>query len=246
MLEIKNVRKAYHNTIALSNINLTLDEGIYALLGPNGAGKSTLMNILCDQLKMDEGEILWKHQNIYQLKKSYFDILGYAPQQQGLYDEFSGKRFLTYMALLKNIPKKEIASEVERVARLVNMEDELWKKCKAYSGGMKQRMLVAQALLGHPALLLFDEPTSALDPETIGDVLAVMQNLAKEGMNMVVVTHEMGFAREVADRIIFMAEGEILVDTTDVQGFFDNPTEPRAKQFLSKVINHTSDTVSQK
>ena len=113
MLEIKNVRKAYHNTIALSNINLTLDEGIYALLGPNGAGKSTLMNILCDQLKMDEGEILWKHQNIYQLKKSYFDILGYASQQQGLYDEFSGKRFLTYMALLKNIPKKEIASEVE-------------------------------------------------------------------------------------------------------------------------------------
>ena len=112
------------------------------------------------------------------------------------------------------------------------------------SGGQKQRVAIARGLAMQPELLLFDEPTSALDPETIGDVLAVMQNLAKEGMNMVVVTHEMGFAREVADRIIFMAEGQILVDTTDVQGFFDNPTEPRAKQFLSKVINHTSDNVS--
>ena len=119
----------------------------------------------------------------------------------------------------------------------------MWDRKDSYpgmlSGGQKQRVAIARGLAMQPELLLFDEPTSALDPETIGDVLAVMQNLAKEGMNMVVVTHEMGFAREVADRIIFMAEGQILVDTTDVQGFFDNPTEPRAKQFLSKVINHT-------
>ena len=96
-----------------------------------------------------------------------------------------------------------------------------------------------------PELLLFDEPTSALDPETIGDVLVVMQKLARSGTNMVVVTHEMGFAREVADRIIFMADGEILVDTTDVPEFFDNPQEPRAQQFLSKIINHTSDKVKE-
>lgn len=96
-----------------------------------------------------------------------------------------------------------------------------------------------------PELLLFDEPTSALDPETIGDVLVVMQKLARSGTNMVVVTHEMGFAREVADRIIFMADGEILVDTTDVHEFFDNPQEPRAQQFLSKIINHTSDKVKE-
>lgn len=108
------------------------------------------------------------------------------------------------------------------------------------SGGQKQRIAIARGLAMHPKLLLFDEPTSALDPETIGDVLSVMQKLANDGMNMVVVTHEMGFAREVADRIIFMADGEILVDTTDVQDFFDNPREPRAKQFLSNIINHTS------
>ena len=111
------------------------------------------------------------------------------------------------------------------------------------SGGQKQRIAIARGLAMHPELLLFDEPTSALDPETIGDVLTVMQKLAQEGMNMIVVTHEMGFAREVADRIIFMAEGQVLVDTTDVAGFFDHPTESRAKQFLSKIINHESDTV---
>lgn len=114
------------------------------------------------------------------------------------------------------------------------------------SGGQKQRIAIARGLAMNPELLLFDEPTSALDPETIGDVLAVMQNLAAEGMNMVVVTHEMGFAREVADRIIFMAEGQILVDTTDINGFFENPQEPRAQQFLSKIINHTSDKLETK
>ena len=111
------------------------------------------------------------------------------------------------------------------------------------SGGQKQRVAIARGLAMQPELLLFDEPTSALDPETIGDVLAVMQKLARDGMNMIVVTHGMSFAREVADRIIFMAEGEVLVDTNDVNGFFENPTEPRAKQFLSKIINHESDNV---
>lgn len=123
----------------------------------------------------------------------------------------------------------------------------LWDRKDSYpamlSGGQKQRVAIARGLAMKPELLLFDEPTSALDPETIGDVLAVMQKLARDGMNMIVVTHEMGFAREVADRIIFMGEGEVLVDTTDVNGFFDNPTEPRAQQFLSKIINHESDKV---
>lgn len=136
--------------------------------------------------------------------------------------------------------KKEAMEIAEKYLKFVNM----WERKDSYpsmlSGGQKQRIAIARGLAMHPKLLLFDEPTSALDPETIGDVLSVMQKLANDGMNMVVVTHEMGFAREVADRIIFMADGEILVDTTDVQDFFDNPTEPRAKQFLSNIINHTS------
>ena len=135
------------------------------------------------------------------------------------------------------------AKTAQKYLEFVNM----WDKKDSYpgmlSGGQKQRIAIARGLAMHPELLLFDEPTSALDPETIGDVLAVMQKLAKDGMNMIVVTHEMGFAREVADRIIFMADGEVLVDTTDVDAFFDNPTEPRAKQFLSKIINHESENV---
>ncbi|MCB5734250.1 ATP-binding cassette domain-containing protein, partial [Streptococcus sp. MSK15_114] len=124
------------------------------------------------------------------------------------------------------ISKADAEKTAEKFLRYVNM----WDKKDSYpgmlSGGQKQRIAIARGLAMNPELLLFDEPTSALDPETIGDVLAVMQNLAKGGMNMVVVTHEMGFARSVADRIIFMAEGQVLVDTTDVDGFFDNPTEP--------------------
>ena len=132
------------------------------------------------------------------------------------------------------IDKKEAEKTAQKYLEFVNM----WDKKDSYpamlSGGQKQRIAIARGLAMHPELLLFDEPTSALDPETIGDVLAVMQKLAHDGMNMIVVTHEMGFAREVADRIIFMADGEVLVDTTDVDDFFDNPSEPRAQQFSAK------------
>ncbi|CRH93581.1 ABC transporter%2C ATP-binding component [Chlamydia trachomatis] len=142
-----------------------------------------------------------------------------------------------------NVSREEAEKTAEKYLTFVNM----WDRKDAYpsmlSGGQKQRIAIARGLAMNPDLLLFDEPTSALDPETIGDVLAVMQNLAAEGMNMIVVTHEMGFAKEVADRIIFMADGEILEDTTDVEGFFNHPKEPRAQQFLSKMINHTSDSV---
>ena len=152
---------------------------------------------------------------------------------------------LAPIKVLPGISKAEAEKTAEKFPSLrVNMWD---NKKDSYpgmlSGGQKQRIAIARGLAMNPELLLFDEPTSALDPETIGDVLAVMQNLAKGGMNMVVVTHEMGFARSVADRIIFMAEGQVLVDTTDVDGFFDNPTEPRAVQFLSKIIDHNSDRV---
>ncbi len=142
------------------------------------------------------------------------------------------------------VSKEEALARAEKYLTYVNMWDRKDSYPAMLSGGQKQRIAIARGLAMKPELLLFDEPTSALDPETIGDVLAVMKKLAKNGTNMIVVTHEMGFAREVADRIIFMADGQVLVDTTDVNGFFDNPTEPRAQQFLSKIINHTSERVS--
>ncbi|MFR1598783.1 MAG: ATP-binding cassette domain-containing protein, partial [Coprobacillus cateniformis] len=158
------------------------------LLGPNGSGKSTLMNLLCQQLKPTTGKILWNEQEISKLGYSYYQILGYAPQQQGLYEEMSGLRFLTYMALLKDIPKKEIQQEVQRVAQLVNMQDHLTKKCRAYSGGMKQRLLVAQALLGNPLLLLFDEPTAGLDPKERVSLRNVFDKLSHNHI-LLIATH---------------------------------------------------------
>ncbi|MEG0276184.1 MAG: ATP-binding cassette domain-containing protein [Coprobacillus sp.] len=209
MLEIKNISKSYHDNRALNQMNLTLKEGVYALLGPNGSGKSTLMNIICQLLNADQGEILWEGQPIQSLGKLYFEKIGYAPQQQGLYDEFTGLRFLTYMAILKEIPKQDIEEEVKRVAMLVNMQDELKKKCKEYSGGMKQRILVAQALLGNPELLLFDEPTAGLDPKERVSLREVFQSLSTSHI-LLITTHVVSDVESIAKEIIFLKKGEIV------------------------------------
>jgi len=215
LIEFKNVNKYYGDYHALRDINLEIEKGqVVVLLGPSGSGKSTLIRT----------RMVFQHFNLYP-HKTVLENVTLAPIK------------------VLGISKAEAEKTAEKFLRYVNM----WDKKDSYpgmlSGGQKQRIAIARGLAMNPELLLFDEPTSALDPETIGDVLAVMQNLAKGGMNMVVVTHEMGFARSVADRIIFMAEGQVLVDTTDVDGFFDNPTEPRAVQFLSKIIDHNSDRV---
>ena len=251
LIEFKNVEKYYGNYHALRNINLEIEKGqVVVLLGPSGSGKSTLirtMNALesieTGSLKVNGHELAnASAKDLVQLRKE----VGMVFQHFNLYPHKTVLENVTLapIKVLGKIKKKRQNKLRKKFLTYVNMWDRKDSYPGMLSGGQKQRVAIARGLAMQPELLLFDEPTSALDPETIGDVLAVMQNLAKEGMNMVVVTHEMGFAREVADRIIFMAEGQILVDTTDVQGFFDNPTEPRAKQFLSKVINHTSDNVS--
>ncbi|MBM7643660.1 amino acid ABC transporter ATP-binding protein [Streptococcus loxodontisalivarius] len=252
LIEYKNVEKYYGEYHALRNINLEIEKGqVVVLLGPSGSGKSTLirtMNALesieTGSLKVNGHEIVnASAKELVELRKE----VGMVFQHFNLYPHKTVLENVT-MAPIKvlGMDPKEAHAIAEKYLTYVNMWDRKDSYPGMLSGGQKQRVAIARGLAMNPELLLFDEPTSALDPETIGDVLAVMQNLAAEGMNMVVVTHEMGFAREVADRIIFMAEGQILVDTTDVQGFFDNPTEPRAQQFLSKIINHTSERVETK
>ncbi len=209
MLEIKDVTKKYKDVLALDHIHLRIDKGIYALLGPNGAGKSTLMNIITHQLNMTSGEVYWDQQPIQKLKNQFYSILGYAPQQQGLYEEMSGLRFLTYMALLKGIPKNNIKGEVSRVAKLVNMESYLFRKCKTYSGGMKQRILVAQALLGQPQLLLFDEPTAGLDPKERVSLRNVFEKLSKDHI-LLIATHVVSDVESIADEVIFLKKGKIV------------------------------------
>ncbi|HFD0044493.1 TPA: amino acid ABC transporter ATP-binding protein [Streptococcus agalactiae] len=246
LISYKNVNKYYGDYHALRQINLEIEPGqVVVLLGPSGSGKSTLIRTMNALESIDDGSLVVNgHELANTSSKELVNLrkeVGMVFQHFNLYPHKTVLEniTLTPIKVLKQ-SKKEAMEIAEKYLKFVNM----WERKDSYpsmlSGGQKQRIAIARGLAMHPKLLLFDEPTSALDPETIGDVLSVMQKLANDGMNMVVVTHEMGFAREVADRIIFMADGEILVDTTDVQDFFDNPTEPRAKQFLSNIINHTS------
>ena len=165
MLMLNHITKKYKDKTALYDVSLELDCGIYGLLGPNGAGKSTLMNIITGSIKPTEGSVHWDGADIRKLGESFRSLIGYAPQQQGLYNSFSGRRFLSYMAALKGIPKKEVHGEIQRVLSYVNMQEAADRAIGGYSGGMKQRILIAQAILGHPKLIVLDEPTAGLDPK---------------------------------------------------------------------------------
>ena len=242
LIEFKNVNKYYGDYHALRDINLEIEKGqVVVLLGPSGSGKSTLIRTINALESIDNGTLIVNGHNVTEASaKDLVELrkeAGMVFQHFNLYPHKTVLENVTLAPIkVLGISKANAEKTAEKFLRYVNM----WDKKDSYpgmlSGGQKQRIAIARGLAMNPELLLFDEPTSALDPETIGDVLAVMQKLAKGGMNMVVVTHEMGFARSVADRIIFMAEGQVLVDTTDVDGFFDNPTEPRAVQFLSKIL----------
>ena len=249
LIEFKNVNKYYGEYHALRDINLEIEKGqVVVLLGPSGSGKSTLIRTINALESIDSGTLIVNGHNVTEASaKDLVELrkeAGMVFQHFNLYPHKTVLENVTLAPIkVLGISKADAEKTAEKFLRYVNM----WDKKDSYpgmlSGGQKQRIAIARGLAMNPELLLFDEPTSALDPETIGDVLAAMQNLAKGGMNMVVVTREMGFARSVADRIIFMAEGQVLVDTTDVDGFFDNPTEPRTVQFLSKIIDHNSDRV---
>ncbi|MCH5267188.1 MAG: ATP-binding cassette domain-containing protein [Lachnospiraceae bacterium] len=209
MLELKNITKKYGEKVALSDVSMRLTEGVYGLLGPNGAGKSTLMNVITENLKPDGGEVFWDGRNINKWKKEYRSILGYAPQQQGLYDTFTGKRFLNYMGTLKEIPKKEMRNEIERVAGYVNLMQVLDKPIRTYSGGMKQRLLIAQSIMGNPKLLIMDEPTAGLDPKERIRIREKIKELS-EGKIIVIATHVVSDIESIAKEIVILKKGDLI------------------------------------
>ncbi|MFR4875130.1 MAG: amino acid ABC transporter ATP-binding protein, partial [Streptococcus salivarius] len=214
LIEFKNVNKYYGDYHALRDINLEIEKGqVVVLLGPSGSGKSTLIRTINALESIDNGTLIVNGHNVTEASaKDLVELrkeAGMVFQHFNLYPHKTVLENVTLAPIkVLGISKADAEKTAEKFLRYVNM----WDKKDSYpgmlSGGQKQRIAIARGLAMNPELLLFDEPTSALDPETIGDVLAVMQNLAKGGMNMVVVTHEMGFARSVADRIIFMAEGQ--------------------------------------
>lgn len=213
MLEIKNLNKSYGKHKVLKGINCKLDNGVYGLLGPNGAGKSTLMNIITTNLKADSGAVLWDGKNIYEDRDSYLSILGYMPQQQGLYNGFTGYMFLNYIAVLKSIPKKEMKSEIDRVVKAVNLQDSIYRKIGTYSGGMKQRLLIASSIIGNPKLIIFDEPTAGLDPKERIRVKNMLKNLAKDKV-IIVATHIVPDIENIAKEVLVLKDGVLLAETS--------------------------------
>jgi len=213
MLCLTNITKRYKEKLALDELSLELETGIYGLLGPNGAGKSTLMNIVTGNLKPDGGQVFWDGEDIKTLGAKYRSIIGYAPQQQGLYDAFTGKRFLAYMATLKGISKKEMSEEITRVLSYVNMTEAANRPIGTYSGGMKQRILIAQAILGDPKLIVLDEPTAGLDPKERVRIRERIAELAGDKV-ILVSTHVVSDIEPIAKEIILIKSGKIIDQDT--------------------------------
>jgi ABC-type multidrug transport system ATPase subunit len=208
-LVIKNITKDYHKRCALNNFTITLKEGIYGLLGPNGAGKSTLMKIITRNIKPTEGEILCDGESIYRMSDKYREMIGYMPQQQELYPFYTGRSFLTYMGMLKGVNRKQLAEDIEFYAGKVNLKDRLDQKIGTYSGGMKQRLLIAQAFLGDSKILVFDEPTAGLDPKERVHVRQLIHDNAKDKI-IIVATHVVQDIESIASEIILLKDGYLV------------------------------------
>lgn len=209
MLELREVTKKYGDKLALNSVSLTFEGGIYGLLGPNGAGKSTLMNLITGTLRPSGGTVKWNGRDIAALGASYRRLLGVVPQRQGMYDAFTGRRFLAYMAALKGIGREELPGETERVLTCVHMTRDAGRKIGSCSGGMKQRLLIAQALLGDPALIVLDEPTAGLDPKERVRVREIVSALPEDKI-VLFSTHVVSDIEPIAKEIVLLKDGSVL------------------------------------
>lgn len=237
-LILKNLKKTYGNVNALKGINYTFTPGVYGILGSNGAGKSTMINLITDNVKRDKngGEILFCDDNsdtaeavdILKLGSKFRSFIGYMPQQQGYYADFTPKAFLKYMADIKGVKKKEIVDnngsksyisvneQIDKLLEIVNLTDAAYKRIGGFSGGMKQRVLLAQALLGNPKILILDEPTAGLDPKERIHIRNYIAKLSKDRI-ILFATHVVSDIECIADKVILLKEGQIIEAGSPVQ-----------------------------
>ena len=238
---VKDLVKKFGENTVLNNINTTINEGdVVCIIGPSGSGKSTFLRCLNRLEETTSGSILISGDDLTAEKTNLNKIrqhIGMVFQHFNLFPHLSILENIILAPMdLKKMSRKEAEAQAILLLESVGLADikDAWPE--SLSGGQKQRVAIARALAMQPDIMLFDEPTSALDPEMVGDVLNVMKRLAKQGMTMVIVTHEMGFAKEVANRVMFIDEGNFLEDRTPEQ-IFNNPQNERTKDFLNKVLN---------
>ncbi len=240
MLEVQNLTKSFGTNQVLKGVNTTVKKGeVVCVIGPSGSGKSTFLRCI-NKLEIPSGGHIY-FEGVDMVGKGEevdkkIQQLGMVFQQFNLFPHMTVLDNITMAPVrVKKIPKAEAEARASELLKLVGLEE----KAKAYpgnlSGGQQQRIAIARALAMDPEVMLFDEPTSALDPEMVGEVLEVMKSLAQKGTTMIVVTHEMGFAREVSDRVLFIDEG-IIMEEGNPKDFFSNPTNERLKRFLKKVL----------
>jgi polar amino acid transport system ATP-binding protein len=240
MIELHNVNKWFGDFHVLKNINEQVEKGeVLVICGPSGSGKSTLIRCINRLEEIDKGQILFEGKDIHDKSVDINHLrseIGIVFQQFNLYPHLTVLKNVTLAPIkVKKMPKDEAETIALELLDRVGIKDQAHKYPVELSGGQQQRVAIARALAMRPKAILFDEPTSALDPEMINEVLNVMKDLARAGMTMLCVTHEMGFAREVADRIIFMDGGEILERGTP-EHFFTNPQHERTKAFLKEIL----------
>ena len=212
-LQLDRVTKQYGTKRAVDRLNLSMKVGVYGLLGANGAGKTTLMRLLCDILNPTSGEIRYDGQNIHVMGEEYRSLLGYLPQNFGYYPEFTAEKFMLYMAALKGLNRSFAQNRTEELLRLVGLEKERRKKINTFSGGMKRRLGIAQAMLNEPEILILDEPTAGLDPKERVRFRNLISSFSKDKI-VLLSTHIVSDVEYIADKIFLMKEGQILKEGT--------------------------------
>jgi len=242
MISIKNVTKSFGTVKVLHDINLEIPQSqVFALIGPSGAGKSTLIRTINALEDIQAGEILVDGTSVHEKKTDINKLradIGFVFQSFNLYPHLTALENVTVAPInVKGIGKKEAEEKGKELLSSLGLGEKFASYPGQLSGGQQQRVAIARALAMDPKVMLFDEPTSALDPEMVKEVLDAIRKLAGTGMTMAVVTHEMGFAKEICNQIVFMAEGRI-VEVAPPSEFFSNPKTDRAQDFLGKVLNH--------